>query len=159
VRVFVGCGSLFDDVLSKPISEFFEDVLGTLLALPVRETVWNDVILIWSQILKKVHSLRFTAKQEFIFWEVHWTFPSFNCCLFELGISGRAMMQWATLFLEVCVQDISIGSIPREGKVVFVVNLVINGTQVQVAACGWWVEVLVLCLDILLIGGRTYGLR
>jgi hypothetical protein len=34
------------------------------------------------------------------------------------------------------VQDISIGSIPREGKVVFVVNLVINGTQVQVAACG-----------------------
>jgi hypothetical protein len=28
VRVFVGCGSLFDDVLSKPISEFFEDVLG-----------------------------------------------------------------------------------------------------------------------------------
>lgn len=71
MRVFIGCGSLFDDVLSKPISEFFEDVLGTLLALPVRETVWNDVILIWSQILKKVHSLRFTAKQEFIFWEVH----------------------------------------------------------------------------------------
>jgi hypothetical protein len=34
------------------------------------------------------------------------------------------------------VQDIFIGSIPREGKVVFVVNLVINGTQVQVAACG-----------------------
>jgi hypothetical protein len=50
--------------------------------------------------LKKIHSLGFTAKQEFIFWEVHWTFPFFNCCLFELGISGRAMMQWATLFLE-----------------------------------------------------------
>jgi hypothetical protein len=71
VRVFVGCGSLFDDVLSKPISEFFEDVLGTSLALPVRVRVWNDVFLIWSQILKKVHSLGFTAKQEFIFWEVH----------------------------------------------------------------------------------------
>ncbi len=71
MRVFIGCGSLFDDVLSKPISEFFEDVLGTLLALPVRERVWNDVILIWSQILKKVHLLSFTAKQEFFFWEVH----------------------------------------------------------------------------------------
>jgi hypothetical protein len=34
------------------------------------------------------------------------------------------------------VEDIPIGSIPREGRVVFVVNLVINGTQVQVAACG-----------------------
>jgi hypothetical protein len=75
VRVFVGCGSLSDDVLNKPISEpiseFFEDVLGTLLALPVRERVWNDAILIWSQILKKVYSLSFTATQEFIFWEVH----------------------------------------------------------------------------------------
>jgi len=71
VRVFVGCGSLFDDVLSKPVFEFFEDVLGTSLALSVRERVWNDVILIWSQILKKIHSLGFTAKQEFIFWEVH----------------------------------------------------------------------------------------
>jgi hypothetical protein len=34
------------------------------------------------------------------------------------------------------VEDIPIGSIPREGRVVFVVNSVINGSQVQVAACG-----------------------
>jgi hypothetical protein len=108
--------------------------------------------------LKKVYSLSFTATQEFIFWEVHWTFPSFNCWVFELGISepwcNEPLCSW-----KVCVEDIPIGSILREGRVVFMVNLVINGTQVQVAACGWWVEVLVLCLDILIIGGRRYGSR
>jgi hypothetical protein len=59
---------LFDDILSKPISEFFEDVLGTSLALPGSMERCNSHLV---PDFEESSLTGFTAKQEFIFWEVH----------------------------------------------------------------------------------------
>jgi hypothetical protein len=58
-----------------------------LLALPLRERLWNNAEFIWSHILRKPGV---TIKCKFFFLGASWNIS----CLFELAISGRAITWW-----------------------------------------------------------------
>jgi hypothetical protein len=58
-----------------------------LLALPLRERLWNNAEFIWSHILRKPGV---TMKCKFFFLGAWWNIS----CLFELAVSGRAITWW-----------------------------------------------------------------
>jgi hypothetical protein len=67
-----------------------------LLALPVKERLQSDVVSIWSYHFEHC-SPGVTLTCEFIFQELHGTFPIFKNC-FELAIRDRAIRQLSCLF-------------------------------------------------------------
>jgi hypothetical protein len=53
-----------------------------------KERLWNDVVFIWSHILRKVHQVG-----------TSWNISCFNDCWFELVVRGRASIRLVTVHL------------------------------------------------------------
>ncbi len=57
-----------------------------------KERLWNDVVFIWSHILRKVHEMS-------QFLGTSWNISCFNDCWFELVVRGRAGIRLVTVLL------------------------------------------------------------
>jgi hypothetical protein len=62
----------FTRVWTESKVQMFTVKLIALLAVPVRETWWNDAEFNWSHILRNVQQVSLNC--DFILWELHWTF-------------------------------------------------------------------------------------
>jgi hypothetical protein len=66
------CQKGFTRVWTESKVQIFTLKLIALLALPVRESLWNDAEFNRSRILRNVQQV--LLKCDFILWELHWTF-------------------------------------------------------------------------------------